>query len=228
MKFLSVLLRMSNSSGDFENLNACTCRWIAVRCSFMYNSWMNACFLSAKGVLAHVQLQQYNQKQECIQATSNICGCLGVLIYTCPMWAHVPGHTDTPFISSTNWKKDRFAQVRCADWRQVDSEQAAVHILGCWLGSIHHINTSLPTVKWKKCTCGETTHFVNWMDLITLCCWGCSSLEKYRVHFGLCKSHCIYLVFIDFWCLSSMWNSSSRNNYSAPLILPSLLCHGHL
>lgn len=131
---------------------------------------------------------------------------------------------------SSSGKCIGFAQVRCADWRQVDSEQAAVHILGCWLGSIHHINTSLPTVKWKKCTCRETTHFVNWMDLITLCCWGCSSLEQYRVQFipGLCKSHYIYLVFIDFWCLSSMWKSSSGNNYSAPLILPSLLCHGHL
>lgn len=135
MKFLSVLLRMSNSSGDFENLNACTCRWIAVRCSFMYNSWMNACVLSAKGVLAHVQLQQYNQKQECIQATSNICGCLGVLIYTCPMWAHVLGHTDTPFISSTNWKKDRIIIFQWKVYWVCPSTVCWLKAGGQWAGS---------------------------------------------------------------------------------------------
>lgn len=190
---------------------------------------------------AHVQLQQYNQKQECIQATSNIHGCLDVLLYThapyeqkCldvqipPLFPPLTRKKTGSFSSSG--KCIGFAQVWCAVWRQVDSEQAAVHVLGCWLGSIHHINTSLPPVKWKKCTGGEITHFVNWMDLITLCCWGCSALEQCRVQFipGLCKSHYIYLVFIDFWCLSLMWKSSCGNNYSAPLILPSLLCHGHL
>lgn len=97
------------------------------------------------------------------------------------------------------------------------------------MGLVQHINTSLP-VKWKKCTCGETTHFVNWMDLITLCCWGCSTLEQYRVQLipGLCKGHYIYFLFIDFRYVSLMWKSSCGNNNSASLILPSLLCHGHL
>lgn len=85
---------------------------------------------------AHVQLQ-CKQKQEHIQTTSNTHGCLAMLICTCPVWANMPGHTDTPFIFSTIWKKDRsfifqwkcsrFAQVWCADWRQVCREQAAGH-----------------------------------------------------------------------------------------------------
>lgn len=157
------------------------------------------------------------------------------------MWANMPGYTDTPVISSTNWKNDRIIHLpvgnvlglpKCdvVDWRQVYSEQAAVHVLGCWMGLVHHINTSLPPVEWKKCTCGETTHFVNWMDLITLCCWGCSTLEQYRVQLipGLRKSHYIYFVFIGFRYISLMWKFSCGNNNSAPLTLPSLLCHGHL
>lgn len=132
--------------------------------------------------------------------------------------------------SSSSGKSIGFAQVWCSDWRPVYSEQAAVHLLGCWMGLVHHINTSLPPVKWKKCTSGETTHFVNWMDLITHCCCECSTLEQYRVQLisGLRKSHYISFVFIDFRYISLMWQSSCGDNNSAPLILPSFLCHDHL
>lgn len=182
------------------------CSVLLLHVQFTYEE--HGCVLTAESVLADVHMCSYNiiksrsaSKQLPLSVdvwiylyTHGPCEqtCLDVQIL--PLFPPLTGRRTGSF--TCQWEVYWVCpNMKC--WLK-----AALQLAGScactWLlaGLVHHINTSLPPVKWKKCTCGETPHFVNWMDLITLCCWGCSTLEQYRVQFipDLHKSH--YILFL--------------------------------
>lgn len=114
-QFLSVLLRIRNSSGDLKtSVHVCVdaLQCIAPACTVhVWGVWLCP-DCQRYTAQAHIQVQQCSQKWECIQPNSNSHGCFYILTQSDRMWAIcLDIQILCLFAVLSNWKKDRIIHL---------------------------------------------------------------------------------------------------------------------